>query len=249
MIVLKSSREIEMMRAANVIVGEVLKKIEEKLRPGISTLELDRYAEELILKNGAKPAFKGYRGYQYTLCTSINEEVVHGIPSGKRILKDGDIVSVDCGVLYKDFYGDAARTYAVGGISSNAERLLEITKLSLEKAIEQMVSNRRLYDVSHAVQSCAEGAGFSVVRDYVGHGIGKQMHEDPQVPNFGEPGTGIILRPGLVLAIEPMINEGAWEVEVLGDGWTVVTKDRKLSAHFEDTVAITEDGPYILSRL
>ncbi|MBU4485200.1 type I methionyl aminopeptidase [bacterium] len=249
MIVLKSSREIEIMRSANQIVAEVLKVIEGKLVPGINTLELDRIAEELIKKRGGKPAFKGYRGYEYTLCTSINEQVVHGIPGKNSILSEGDIISVDCGVLYKGYHGDAARTFGIGKISAEAQKLVAVTSESLNKAIKQMYDGNRLHDISHAVQSHAEANGFSVVRDYVGHAIGKNLHEDPQVPNFGEPGTGMVLKPGLVLAIEPMVNAGTWEVETLDDAWTVVTKDRRLSAHFEDTVAITENGPDILSRL
>lgn len=249
MIVLKSSREIEFLRSANLIVAEVLEMVGEKIKPGVTTIELDQLAEKMILKRGGKPAFKGYRGYRHTLCTSVNEEVVHGIPSKSRVLEEGDIVSVDCGVFYKGFCGDAARTFPIGKVSEEAKKLIEATRESLKKATEKMVEGSRLYDVSYAVQNYVEGLGYSVVRDYVGHGIGKDMHEDPQVPNFGEPGTGVVLKEGFVLAIEPMVNVGTWEVETLDDGWTVVTKDRKLSAHFENSIAVTENGPYILSEL
>ncbi|PIR24872.1 MAG: type I methionyl aminopeptidase [Deltaproteobacteria bacterium CG_4_10_14_0_2_um_filter_43_8] len=248
MIVLKSPAEIEKMRVSNRIVAEVLLKLDELIVPGVTTAELDRIAEEEILKRGAKPAFKGYMGYKHTLCTSRNEEVVHGIPSDVE-LREGDIVGIDCGVVKNDFYGDHAKTFAVGKISEEASRLLRVTEEALMAGIEQALSHNRLYDISAAVQQHAEAAGYTIVRDYVGHGIGRKLHEDPQLPNFGKAGTGIPLRPGLVLAIEPMINQGGCETEVLEDDWTVVTKDRKLSAHFEHSVAITENGPDILSKL
>ncbi len=248
MIILKSRDEIESMRRSNRIAAEVMTHLTELVRPGVTTAELDRVAEALICNRGAKPAFKGYQGYQHTLCVSINEEVVHGIP-GSRELKAGDIVGIDCGILLNDFYGDHAWSFPVGAVSEGAKKLLAATQEALSKGIEAATAKNRLYDISAAIEKVAEGAGFSVVRDYVGHGIGRSLHEDPQIPNFGEAGTGMKLRPGLVIALEPMLNEGTYEVEVLADGWTVVTKDRKLSAHMEHTIAITEKGPEILSRL
>ncbi len=249
MIFLKSLWEIEKMRRSNAIVAEVLARLRETIKPGITTLELDRLAENLCRKKGAKPAFKGYRGYPFSLCVSINEEVVHGFPSKKRVLKEGDIVSLDFGVLYDGYYGDAAITVPVGEISERAKRLLRVTEEALYKGIEQAVVGKRLGDISSAIQRYVEAHGYSVVRQFVGHGIGRALHEDPQVPNFGKPGRGIKLKEGMVLAIEPMVNEGTYEVEILADGWTAVTKDRKLSAHFEHTVAITKNGPEILSRV
>ncbi len=249
MIFLKSLWEIEKMRRSNAIVAEVLARLRETIKPGITTLELDRLAENLCRKKGAKPAFKGYRGYPFSLCVSINEEVVHGFPSKKRVLKEGDIVSLDFGVLYDGYYGDAAITVPVGEISERAKRLLRVTEEALYKGIEQAVVGKRLGDISSAIQRYVEAHGYSVVRQFVGHGIGRALHEDPQVPNFGKPGRGIKLKEGMVLAIEPMVNEGTYEVEILADGWTAVTKDRKLSAHFEHTVAITQNGPEILSRV
>lgn len=248
MIILKSREEIELMRAANQIVAELMARLAEVVDVGVTTIELDRIAEELTLKKGAKPAFKGYRGYKHTLCTSVNEEVVHGIPCGRKLLS-GDIVGIDCGVLYKGFYGDSARTFAVGKVSEPAKRLLKVTEESLFIGIDQARVGNRLFDISHAVQKHVEDNGFSVVRDFVGHGIGTQLHEDPQIPNFGEAGTGVKLREGMVLALEPMVNAGTYEVEVLKDGWTVVTKDRGLSAHFEHTIAVTDKGPLVLSLL
>lgn len=248
MIILKSRDDIERMRKSNRIVAEVLTHLEEYIRPGQTTGELDRMAEAFIKDRGAKPAFKGYQGYKHTLCVSINEEVVHGIP-GERELKEGDIVGIDCGILMDDFYGDHAWSFPIGEVSENAKRLLATTKEALKRGIEAATIDHRLYDISATIQQTAEAQGFSVVRDYVGHGIGRSLHEDPQIPNFGESGTGMKLRVGLVIALEPMINEGTYEVEVLSDGWTVVTKDRKLSAHMEHTIAVTEQGPEILSRL
>ena len=249
MIFLKSPWEIEKMRRSNAIVAEVLARLREAIKPGITTLELDRLAEHLCRRKGAKPAFKGYRGYPFSLCVSVNEEVVHGFPSKKRVLKEGDIVSLDFGVLYDGYYGDAAITVPVGEISERAKRLLRVTEEALYKGIEQAVIGKRLGDISSAIQRYVEAHGYSVVRQFVGHGIGRALHEDPQVPNFGKPGRGIKLKEGMVLAIEPMVNEGTYEVEILADGWTAVTKDRKLSAHFEHTVAITKNGPEILSRV
>lgn len=247
MIILKSREEIEKLHAANAIVSMVLDRLGEMIRDGVTTGELDRLAEEMILKAGGRPAFKGYRGYRHTLCTSVNEEVVHGIP-GDRMLVNGDIVGVDCGVLLDGFYGDMARTFAVGRISPSAERLLRVTEEALLTGTEEARVGKRLFDISSAVQKKVEANGFSVVRDFVGHGVGTSLHEDPQVPNFGEAGTGIKLRAGMVLALEPMVNIGDWKTKVLDDGWTVVTADGSLSAHFEHSVAITESGPLILGK-
>jgi methionyl aminopeptidase len=247
MIIIKSPQEMEAMRRAGAIVGQFFEEIGRHVRPGIATLHLEEIAEQYVAKLGVRGAFKGYHGYPANLCTSINEEVVHGIPSGMRVLREGDIVSIDFGVVLDGFYGDAARTYAVGKISRESENLLRTTEHALEKAIEASLPGNRVGDISWAVQWVAESGGFSVVRDFVGHGIGKTLHEEPQVPNFGSAGTGQTLMPGMVLAIEPMVNEGGYPVEVLSDGWTVVTRDRKRSAHFEHVVAITQDGNRILS--
>lgn len=246
MIVLRSPEEIEKLRASNQIVANVMSRLKEAIHPGATTLELDILAEKLVLNMGGAPAFKGYKGYQHTLCTSVNEEVVHGIPS-KRKLREGDIVSIDIGVKLDGYYGDHAITLPVGRVSVEAKRLLRICEEALWQGIEKAQSGNRLFDVSSAIQTHAEGAGFSVVRVYVGHGIGTKLHEEPQVPNFGEPGTGPQLKPGMVIAIEPMLNAGGCDVKVLGDDWTVVTVDGKLSAHFEHSVAISENGPLILS--
>ena len=246
-IIFKSREEIEIMRRANLTVAGVLSVLKSSVRAGVTTLDLERIAEDELKKTGAKPAFKGYRGYPWCLCTSVNNEVVHGMPS-KRVLAEGDIVSIDFGVLSEGFYGDAALTVPVGSISSDAARLVKVTEESLEKAIEAAVVGNRLLDISAAVQRYVESHGFSVVREFVGHGIGRELHEAPQVPNFGVPGRGIRLKAGMVLAIEPMINMGAPDVKILDDGWTAVTADGSLSAHFEHTVAITDDGPYVLSR-
>ncbi len=235
------------MRRAGAIVGQFFEEINKHVRSGVATLHLEEIAEEYVAKLGVRGAFKGYHGYPANLCTSINEEVVHGIPSGTRVLREGDIVSIDFGVVLDGFYGDAARTYAVGKISPESEKLLATTERALEKAIGASLPGNRLGDISWAVQKEVESEGFSVVRDFVGHGIGKTLHEEPQVPNFGSAGTGPKLMPGMVLAIEPMVNEGGYPVEVLSDGWTVVTRDRKRSAHFEHVVAITPDGNRILS--
>jgi len=249
MIYYKSANEIDKMRRPNQIVAEILNEIEAMIKPGVSTAELDRFAETIINKRGARPAFKGYRDYPATLCTSINEQVVHGIPSPKVLLKEGDIVSIDIGAEYDGWFGDAAKTFAVGEIVAEDKRLLTVTSECLESAVMVMIEGNRLSDIGNAVQSHAESNGFGVVRDYVGHGIGRQMHEQPQVPNYGNPGRGPYLRPGMVLAIEPMINMGTWETEVLEDGWTVVTADGKKSAHFEYTVAVTDNVPLVLSKV
>ena len=248
MIVLKSPAEIEKMRVANRMVAEILAGLKELVVPGVTLLELDAYAERETLKRKAKPAFKGYSGFPYSLCCSVNEQVVHGMPSG-RVLVPGDIVSLDFGVIYGGFYGDSAVTLPVGEVSEAATRLMRVTEESLYRAIELADTAHRLSDVSHAVQAHVEKQGFSVVRDFVGHGIGKELHEGPQIPNFGAPGKGPRLKAGMVLAIEPMINEKGFDVKVLQDGWTAVTCDGGLSAHFEHTVAITDNGPLILSRI
>jgi methionyl aminopeptidase len=254
MIICKSADEIGIMREAGKIVAKVFLKIEEILKPGITTDYIDRIAEEIIRSEKAVPAFKGYRGklskkpFPSSVCISINEEVVHGIP-GKRVLKDGELVSVDVGVKINGFYSDAARTYKVGNVSKIAERLWKATREALDLAIGKCISGNRLSDLSNIIENRAEVERFSVVKDFVGHGIGREMHEDPQILNYGPPGQGPILKKGMVLAIEPMLNQGSSDVEILSDMWTVVTMDRKLSCHFEDTVAIWENGPSILTRM
>ncbi|MGE5799032.1 MAG: type I methionyl aminopeptidase [Syntrophaceae bacterium] len=248
MVILKSRSEIEKMRKSNAIVAVILEELRKKIRPGVKTIELDRLSEELALKKGARPAFKGYRGYPYSLCASVNSEVVHGMPSDKE-LKEGDIVSLDFGILNDGYYGDAAVTVPVGEITPAAKRLLRVTEEALYRGIAEVKAGNRIGDISAAIQGHVEAAGYSVVRDLVGHGIGKSLHEDPQVPNYGSSGRGVELKPGMVFAIEPMVNEGTYRVEILRDGWTVVTADGKLSAHFEHSVAITENGPVILSRI
>ncbi|OCL26074.1 type I methionyl aminopeptidase [Orenia metallireducens] len=246
MIIRKSEREIEIMRKAGSIVAQTHALLAEKVAPGITTGELDRIAEEFILSKGGKPAFKGYQGFPSTLCVAVNEEVVHGFP-GERVLEEGDIIGIDLGVLIDGFYGDSAYTLAVGEISDKAQNLLKVTEESLHKGIEQAVEGNRLSDISHAIQEYVEAKDYSVVRRFVGHGVGRNLHEDPQVPNFGAAGRGPRLREGMVLAIEPMINVGTHRVKILDDGWTVITADKELSAHFEHTVAITKDGPRILT--
>ncbi len=247
MITLKSGAEIEEMRIAGRAVARILSGLERIVVPGITTAELDRFAEDQCRVFGVKPAFKGYRGFPATVCISINEEVVHGIPSSNRVLKEGDIVGLDFGVIYQGWYGDSARTVGVGRVSRAAVELMDITRESLMKGIEQCRKGHRLSDIGSAVQSYVEGFGYSVVKDFVGHGIGRSLHEDPQVPNYGTKGKGVRLEPGMVLAIEPMINMGRCEVKILNDGWTAVTADQSLSAHFEHTVAITPNGPDILT--
>ncbi|MBN2723668.1 MAG: type I methionyl aminopeptidase [Deltaproteobacteria bacterium] len=251
---LKSEKDIEKLRHANLIVSDVLDICQDMAKPGVTTWDMEVAARKYLDKVGAKSAFLNYAPsydldpYPAVLCTSRNERVVHGIPSEDEVLEEGDILSVDFGAFYKGFCGDSARTYEIGKVSDAAHTLSEVTKKSLEKAIEQMIPGNRLGDVSNAVQTWVESQGFSVIRDFVGHGIGRSMHEPPQVPNYGPKGRGMILKPGLVLAIEPMVTEGSWQVEVLDDGWTVVTRDRKLAAHFEHSVAVTEKGPIVLSR-
>ncbi len=242
MISIKSKREIDIMREAAEKLRNVFFELKELVRPGVKALEIDQKAEKVIRAQGARPAFKGYRGYPGTVCISINEEVVHGIPSNRKI-REGDIVSLDMGLVWKDFYSDSARTWPVGQVNESILKLIEVTKNSLYAGMDQMKTGNRIGDISAAVQKCVESNGFSVVRDFVGHGIGRALHEDPQVPNFGAAGKGPKLEPGMVLAIEPMVNAGGWEVDVMQDGWTVVTRDRKLSAHYEDTIVITENEP------
>ena len=245
--VLKSAGEIDLMDRANSLVHEVLDGVAELVRPGVTTLELDRQAEESIRQAGAVPAFLNYRGFPATLCTSINDVIVHGIPNGIPLV-EGDIIGVDCGVLYKGYYGDAARTFAVGEISEEADRLMTVTREALELAVKQTRPGNHLSDIGHAVQCHVEKHSFSVVREFVGHGIGAALHEDPQVPNFGVPGKGPRIEPGLVLAIEPMVNIGQSGVKVDTDGWTARTRDGELSAHFEYSVAVTETGARVLGR-
>ena len=247
MVILKLPDEIEKARTSNRIVAEVLDRLREKVKPGVRTRELDKLAAEVADKRGAKPAFKGYNGYPYALCVSVNEVVVHGMPS-ERILEEGDIVGLDFGVCYQGFFGDAAITLPLGRVTQKASRLMQVTEQSLYAGIEQAKAGNRLGDISAAVQDIVEAAGYSVVRDFVGHGIGKSLHEEPQIPNFGKKGRGIELKSGMILAIEPMVNEGNYKVEILPDGWTVVTKDGSLSAHFEHSIAITDNGPEILSK-
>ena len=248
MIHAKSSREIQYMRDAGRIVAQTHEELAKAVKPGVGTKELDQIAEDYIISKGAEPSFKGYRGFPAAICTSVNHVVVHGIP-GLETVKNGDIISIDIGVVINGFHGDAARTIPVGEISATTEKLLQVTEESLYKGIEQAVIGNRLSDISHAVQTHAEGNGFSVVRNYCGHGIGRSMHEEPQILNYGDPGHGPRLKAGYCLAIEPMVNVGTHGVSVLKDGWTVITNDKQLSAHFEHSVAITEDGPLILTEL
>ncbi|QAA30844.1 type I methionyl aminopeptidase [Clostridium manihotivorum] len=248
MIILKNDNEIDLMRKAGRLLGEVLLLLEENIRPGITTAELDKIAEEFITKHGAKPSFKGLYGFPSSLCISVNEVVVHGFP-GKYRLKEGDIISVDGGVFLNGYHSDAARTFAVGEISDQAKKLIDVTRESFFKGIEKAHVGNRLTDISYDIQQYVEANGFSVVRDYVGHGIGKDVHEDPEVPNFGRPGRGPKLTEGMVLAIEPMVNIGDYHVKTLSDDWTVVTVDGSLSAHYENTVAILPNGPEILTLI
>jgi len=248
MIICKSKAEIEKMRAAGKIVAEALKLVQNEAKKGVTTQALNEMVEKFLKAKKAIPAFKGYRGYPAAICTSVGYEVVHGIP-GPRRLKEGDILSVDIGVKYNGYYADAAATYGIGSLDAEAQRLIATTKKSLEAGIKEAKVGNYLSDISRAIQQVAEAAGYSVVRDFVGHGIGKSMHEEPQVPNYVDTNKGPKLKEGMVLALEPMVNQGTYEVEILNDGWTVVTKDRKLSAHFEHTVAITQAGPEILTLM
>lgn len=247
MITLKSDQEISQMRRACQIVGQILDETEALVRPGVTTAELDRFAEKRCKDLGVKPAFKGYRGFPGCYCISVNDEVIHGIPSPKKTLKEGDVVGLDFGVVYEGWYGDSARTIAVGQISDAAQKLLDVTQASLYRGIDECREGKRLLDIGFAIQNYVEAFGYGVVREFVGHGIGRALHEEPQVPNFGSKGRGLPLKVGMVLAIEPMVNAGSPGVRVLDDGWTAVTEDRSLSAHFEHTVAITKNGPEILT--
>lgn len=254
MITLKRPEEIVLMRRANQIVAEILDELVAAAKPGVTSLDLDRLAEQLTLRKGARPAFKGYKPhaveYRHSLCVSINNEIVHGVPSAKRRLKEGDIVGLDFGVCYQGYFGDAARTIAIGNVSEGARRLMKVTRDALYAGIEQARVGNRISDIARAVQNTAESAGYSVVTEFAGHGIGRKLHEEPQVPNYFRPGMpNPRLQEGMVLAIEPMINEGVAELEILADGWTAVTADGKLSAHFEHSIAITAVGPEILSEL
>ena len=247
-ITIKSPRELELMRQAGRVVARTLAILLEALRPGMKTRELDDIAFQEIKRLGAKPAFKGYLGFPCTICVSINSEIVHGIP-GERVIRDGDLVSLDAGAIVDGFYGDAAVTAGVGQVSREVEDIIAVTREALERGTRAAQPGSRIGDISWAVQSFVEEMGYSVVREYVGHGIGKALHEEPQVPNYGTPGSGPLLRKGMVIAIEPMVNRGTWQTRVLDDNWTVVTADESLSAHFENTLAITEDGPEVLTRL
>jgi methionyl aminopeptidase len=247
-IYLKNDKEIGLMREANRLVSVILDMLGETIKPGISTMDLENVAVKACEDFGVQPGFKGYQGFPFALCCSVNEEIVHGFPSEKRILNEGDIVSIDMGVVYKGFNGDSARTYPVGKVAPETQQLLDVTRDSLMKGIEQVKAGNNLYDVSKAIQDYAESFGFGIVRRYVGHGIGRNLHEKPEIPNFVPAGLpGVTLRTGMALAIEPMVTQGSYEVEVLPDNWTAVTKDRKLAAHFEHTVAVTSDGADILS--
>lgn len=248
-VTIKSNREIELMREAGRILAMVHEELEKAIRPGITTKEIDRLGEELIRSYGCIPSFLNYNGYPASICVSVNDEVVHGIPSKKRILREGDIVSLDAGVIYKGYHSDAARTHAVGEISKEAQRLIDVTRESFFEGIKYAKAGNHLYDISKAIQDYVEGNGFSVVRDLVGHGIGSALHEDPQIPNFRQRGRGLKLQPGMTLAIEPMVNIGAYDVWWLEDDWTVVTQDESLSAHYENTILITEGEPEILSLI
>ena len=246
MIHLRTEDEVDVIRRSARLVAECLDHLETLVKPGVTTAELDRAAEQFVKDHGALPAFKGYRGYPATLCVSVNEVVVHGIP-GPLVLNEGDVVGCDMGVIIEGYYGDSARTFPVGKIAPEAQRLLDVTREAMHKGIEQAVAGRRIGDIGHAIQSHVEAAGFGVVRDLVGHGIGRQLHEDPQVPNYGRPGKGLKLELGQCLAIEPMVNLGRPDVVTKGDGWTVVTRDGRWSAHFEHTIAVGREAPEILS--
>ena len=246
-IILKTAEQIRLMKEAGRITGEAILKARDMIRPGVSTWEVDRVIHDYIVKCGAKPSFLGYAGFPGSACVSVNSEVIHGIPSRKRILEEGDLVKVDVGALYRGYHGDSAKTFAVGRVTPEAERLIERTRECFYRGVAKAVAGNRIGDVGHAVQTCAEEAGFSVVREYVGHGVGSQLHEEPNVPNYGTEGRGRRLYAGMTIAIEPMVNAGGAGVRVLPDGWTVVTSDGRLSAHYEHTVAITDDGPVLLT--
>ncbi len=249
MIIIKTKREIDLMRKASAIVAEALLAIKGYIAPGVSTRELEEIAEDIIRTRGARPAFKGYRGYPASICASVNDTVVHGIPSSSIVLQKGDIISVDLGVVYKGYIGDAAITVPVGEVNPEVKRLLEVTEKALYIGIKQAKVGRRVSDISHAIQEFVESKGYSVVRNFVGHGVGRSLHEDPQIPNFGPPGKGPKLKAGMTLAIEPMVNAGRYEVKVMEDGWTAKTVDGSLSAHFEHTVLVKKSGPEILTKM
>ncbi len=246
-IILKTAEQIRLMKEAGRITGEAILKARDMIRPGVSTWEVDRVIHDYIVKCGAKPSFLGYAGFPGSACVSVNSEVIHGIPSRDRILQEGDLVKVDVGALYRGYHGDSAKTFAVGRVSPEATRLIERTRECFYRGVAKAVAGNRIGDVGHAVQACAEEAGFSVVREYVGHGVGSHLHEEPDVPNYGTEGRGCRLYAGMTIAIEPMVNAGGAGVRVLPDGWTVVTSDGRLSAHYEHTVAITDDGPVLLT--
>jgi len=248
-ITIKSKAEFEAMRRAGRLVAETLEKLRTSVKPGMSTADLDRIAHDHITKHGGVPSFKGYHGFPASICTSVNDEVVHGIPRKTRILKEGDVISLDCGAIIDGWHGDAALTVAVGSTSLENERLMRVTEESLIKGIEQVAPGKRIGDISAAIQHYVEANGYTVVREYVGHGIGRAMHEDPQVPNWGKPGRGMLIKDGMALALEPMVNAGLADVRVLDDQWTVVTRDGHCSAHFEHTVAVVEGGPQVLTKL
>lgn len=247
MIIIKSKNEIELMRKSGKVTGFILKSLEDIIRPGISTLDIDRYVSRIIKENNMTPTFLGYQGFPASICASINEEVVHGIPSGKRILQEGDIISIDVGCTYEGYVTDAARTYPVGEVRDEAKKIIDTAKASFFAGLEFCRKGHRLSDISGAIQERVEADGFGVIRDLVGHGVGRQMHEEPQIPNYGKPGRGPRLAEGMVFAIEPMITEGTYEIEVLEDNWTIVTADRKLAAHYENTVVITDGEPELLT--
>ncbi|WP_028841362.1 type I methionyl aminopeptidase [Thermodesulfobacterium hveragerdense] len=247
--ILKTQAEIELLRKANAIVMEVLLRLKEEVKPGVSAWEFEELALRLCEKKGVKPAFKGYRGYPYALCVSINEEIVHGMPKKEKVLKEGDLVSFDFGVIYEGYVGDAALTVGVGRVSEKAERLMKVTQEALYKGIEKAHFGNKIGDISFAIQSYVERHGFNVIKEFVGHGVGRSLHEPPEVPNWGRPGRGPKIEVGMVLAIEPMVSAGDPRVEILVDGWTAVTKDRSLAAHFEHSIAVTPKGPEILSKV
>jgi len=246
MIPLKSKEDLEYLRASGKILGRILKKLQGTVRPGVTTAEIDAIAEEMVLAEKAIPAFKGYKGFPATICASVNEEIVHGIP-GERVLIEGDIIGIDLGIDYQGYFTDAAVTVPVGNIDAKKSRLVEVTRNALTEGIKQAIAGKHLFDISYAIQNYVEENGFSVVRQFVGHGIGRFLHEEPEIPNFGKQGSGPLLRNGMVLAIEPMVNIGTWESGILENGWTAVTRDGLASAHFEHTVALSEKGPEILT--
>ena len=247
MIKIRTDEEIELMRQSAKILRDAILEVGKLVKPGVTTAELDKAAEEFIKLKGGEPAFKGYQGFPATICASVNEEIVHGIP-GQRELVEGDLIGVDCGVVKNGYYSDSTRSFAVGKISTEAERLMKVTKESLDIGIENVRTGNHLSDISHAIQKHAEANGYGVVKQLTGHGIGRELHEEPQIPNFGAAGEGPVIKAGMVFAIEPMLNEGTEDIKTLEDGWTIITKDGKMSCHFEDTVVVTENGPVILTR-